>query len=78
MTTYRISISDRARDRIIRNAQDVNEAIRSAVGQRLISAQRNSVAMDGSFAEYQAMIRMGRTVHGATPFKNVHLTVYFE
>ena len=74
MSKFRISISDRNTRRTI-EAHDATEAVRRAVGQRLITCRQNAAAMDGSCAEYDVAVQTGPTRSGATPFRNIRAYV---
>lgn len=70
-TNYRIEISDRSRAKIICGAYDAQDALRKAIGNRLINARHDCSAADGSYAMYDVAVATGPTRHGATPFRNI-------
>lgn len=78
MATYRICIGDRKRTRIIRDAPDVSDAIRAAVGQRLMFSRRDSRSWSGDVELHEIAVRAGPTRHGSTPFRNVWVHVYID
>jgi len=77
MKTYRISISDRQRNRIIRADRAV-DAIRVAIGERFINARENSVSMRGDVSHYEVAVATGPTRNGNTPFRDIAVIVTLE
>lgn len=70
MNKYTVSLSDRTRRRTV-VAQSSSEAVRAVVGQRLINCRQDSCSHDGKHMTYSVAVQTGRTVNGATPFKNI-------
>ena len=70
LQTFRVSITDRKNRRTVQ-AESGKEAVRLVVGKRFFSANQRCVAMDGSCAEYDVNIQVGRAVGGATPVKRI-------
>lgn len=70
LQTFRVSLTDRKNRRTVQAASG-KEAVRIVVGKRFFSANQRCVAMDGSCAEYDVNIQVGRAVGGATPVKRI-------
>lgn len=75
---YRVSISDRKRDRIIRTETTPADAARAAVGSRLLTCREDSRDMDGTSWIYEAAVQTGPARSGSTPFRNVRIYVSAE
>lgn len=76
--TYRVSISDRQRDRIIRTETTPADAARAAVGSRMLTCREDSRSMDGTSWVYEAAVQTGPTRSGSTPFANIRVYVSAE
>lgn len=78
MNTYRIEISDRQRARNVK-AHSASDAIRLAVGERLINTRHDHDVVNRAgrieYTRYEAAVQTGRTIGGATPFRNIWITV---
>ena len=78
MAQYRIEISDRERARNVQ-AGDARDAIATAVGSRLLHARHDCDSVDRNgrvqYSRFEAAVQTGRTVGGATPFRNIWVTV---
>lgn len=70
LQTFRVSLTDRKNRRTVQAASG-KEAVGLVVGKRFFSANPRRVATDGSCAEYDVNIQVGRTVGGATPVKRI-------
>ena len=68
--TFRVSLTDRKNRRTVQ-AESGKKAIELVVGKRFFSANQRCVATDGSCAEYDVNIKVGRTVGGATPVRRI-------
>ena len=75
LRTFRVSLTDRKNRRTVQAASG-KEAVGLVVGKRFFSANKLSWAKDGTNAEYDVRIQIGRTVGGATPVKRI--TAYVE
>jgi hypothetical protein len=79
MNKYKIVISDRKRARLIALEQGgrLVDAIAAAIGERCYGLPvLESWTQNGDMGTYQATIRTGRTVGGATPVKNIWVNAY--
>lgn len=70
MQTFRVSLTDRKNRRTVQ-ADSGKEAVRLVVGKRFFSANQRSWAEDGSSAEYDVNIQVGRAVGGSTLVKRI-------
>ena len=70
LQTFRVSLTDRKNRRTVQ-AESGKEAVRLVVGKRFFSANQRSWTEDGSSAEYDVNIQVGRAVGGATPVKRI-------
>jgi hypothetical protein len=68
--TFRVSLTDRKNRRTVQ-ATSGKEAVGLVVGKRFFSANQRNWAEDGSSAEYDVTIQVGRTVGGATPVNRI-------
>jgi len=68
--TFRVALSDRKNRRTVQAASG-KEAVDLVVGKRFFSANQRSGAEDGSSAEYDVNIQVGRTVCGSTLVKRI-------
>lgn len=77
--TYRVSIGDRQRDRIIRTETTPADAARAAVGSRLLTCREESRSMGRDpIWVYEVAVQTGPTRSGSTPFANVRVYVSAE
>ncbi len=69
MNQYTVALSDRKRRRTVR-AYSGTDAVQLAVGGRFINCREDSWNQAGE-STYNVAVQTGRTVGGATPFRNI-------
>jgi len=70
LQTFRVSLTDRKNRRTVQAASG-KEAVGLVVGKRFFSANQRCVATDGSCAEYDVNILVGRVVGCVTLVKRI-------
>ena len=78
---YRVKVSDMLRSRTV-FAHSAEDAIRRAVGLRLINIRHDACLMtltgDMARSTYEVSVQTGRRTTGFAPFRNVQVTVSHE
>jgi len=78
---YRVKVSDMVRSRTVL-AHSAEDAIRHAVGRRLINIRHGACLMtltgDIARSTYEVAVQTGRRTTGFAPFRNVQVSVSYE